>query len=99
MNKYFKRLREEDGFTLIEMLVVIMIVSILMLMVISNVGGVKDSVSSKTDQGIVQTVESEILIHEMDSEGKITAEELQKKGTITEDQLKIYNASKKSQGQ
>lgn len=96
MKKFLKRLKADDGFTLIEMLTVIMVISILMLMVISNVGGVKDSVANKTNQGIVQTVESEMLIYDMDKGGKVTAEELESEGIITKEQLDIYKASKKT---
>ena len=95
MKRYYEKMKEEAGFTLIEMLIVIMIISILMLMVISNIGGVKGTVSKKTNQGIVQTVESEMLIYEMSNGGKATAETLESEGLITKDQLDIYNAYKK----
>lgn len=67
-----------------------------MLMVLSNVGGVKDSVSDKTNQGVVQTVESEMLIYDMKHDGEVTAEKLQSEGIITQEQFDIYIKSKKT---
>lgn len=96
MKIFLKRLQADDGFTLIEMLTVIMVISILMLMVLSNVNGVKDSVSDKTNQGVVQTVESEMLIYDMKHGGEVIAEKLKSEGIITQEQLDIYNKSKKA---
>lgn len=93
MKKHSKKLREEDGFTLIEMLIVLMVVSLLILMVVANVGGVEESVSKTTNKGIAQTVESEMLIHEMDTGEKLTAVELHRENKISEAQLKAYKAA------
>lgn len=94
MKKYLQRLREEEGFTLIEMLIVIMIVSVLMLLVVTNVGGVEKTVTKTTDEGIIQTVESQMIIYEMknNKEGSLT--ELESDGYISAKQLKAYKEAK-----
>lgn len=94
MKKYLIKLRKEEGFTLIEMLIVIMIVSALLLLVVTNIGGVEKTVRETTDLGIIQTVESQIAIHKMKENEDITADALVGKGYITEKQLDAYNKAK-----
>lgn len=90
MKKQLKKLREEKGFTLIEMLIVIMIVSLLLLLVMTNVGGVQDTVKTTTNAGIVQTVDSQKVIYEMKEGKKPTLEELREGGYINQEQLSAY---------
>lgn len=94
MKKYLEKLREEDGFTLIEMLIVIMIVSLLLLLVMTNVGGVQDTVKKTTDEGVVQTVTSQKVIFEMDTGKEPTLEALLSAGYINEQQFKAYKEAK-----
>lgn len=91
MKKYIKKIKQDDGFTLIEMLIVIMIVSLLLLLVMTNVGGVQESVKTTTDKGVIQTVQSQMVIYKMKEGEDGTAEQLEKKGYINEEQLAAYN--------
>lgn len=95
MKKYLKKLRDDEGFTLIEMLIVVMIVSFLLLLVVTNIKGVEETVKKTTDEGIVQTVESQMVIYEMKENKKPTPADLKQAGYITNKQLNAYNAADK----
>lgn len=95
MKKYLKKLRDDEGFTLIEMLIVVMIVSFLLLLVVTNIKGVEETVKNTTDEGIVQTVESQMVIYEMKENKKPTPTDLEQAGYITDKQLKAYNEADK----
>lgn len=94
MNKYIKKLREENAFTLIEMLIVIMIVSLLLILVMTNVGGVQDTVKTTTDAGIIQTVESQMVIYKMATGEEATVQKLLDNKYIDDKQFKAYNEAK-----
>lgn len=96
MKKMKEKMREDDGFTLIEMLIVILIISVLLILVVSNLGGVNTKIEKTRNDGIVQTVESQQLIYEMDTGSKISAEELQAKKIISAGQLKAYQQATKN---
>lgn len=85
-----KRLREEEGFTLLEMAIVILIVAALLLIIIPNVGNVSESVDETTDDALKNTVETQAVIYEIDEEGEATLEALEGTGYITEEQADAY---------
>jgi len=87
-----KRLREEDGFTLLEMAIVILIVAALLLIVIPNVGNVSESVDETTDDALKNTVETQAVIYEIDddTEGAATLEALEGAGYISPEQSAAY---------
>lgn len=95
MKKYIEKLKQEEGFTLIEMLIVIMIVSVLLLLVLTNIGGVQKTVKDTANAGIIQTVESQMVIYEMEKGEKPTAKQLFDAEYINEDQFNAYNAAPK----
>lgn len=69
--------------------------SILLLLVVTNVSGVEESVKKTTNAGIIQTVDSQMVIYEMKNNKKPTLEELKTAQYITAEQLKAYQAAKK----
>lgn len=85
-------MKSERGFTLVEMAIVILIIAGLLLLMITNIGGVTDSVNETTDDGIIQTVETQKVIYEVDKNEKgVSAEDLNGAGYITDKQLQSYN--------
>lgn len=94
MKKYLIKLRKEEGFTLIEMLIVIMIVSALLLLVVTNIGGVEETVRETTNAGIIQTVDSQKAIYKMKKNKEATSKELVDEKYITAEQLDAYNKAK-----
>lgn len=91
MKKLKNFLKNEGGFTLIEMLIVIMIISVLLILVVSNLDGVNDTITKTRNDSIIQTVESQLLIYEMEHGTKPNLGELCDKKYITEKQVKAYN--------
>lgn len=95
MKKIKDKLKEENGFTLIEMLIVILIISVLLILVVSNLDGVNDRITKTKNDGIIQTVDSQILIYKMDKGTKPTIADLKQDNYITEAQEKAYNQALK----
>lgn len=93
MKKMLKK--KVKGFTLIEMLVVLGIISILLLLFVPNLSKQKEAIQKKGDAAIVKIVESQMDIYELDHGVRPTAEELEKLKMITEDQLEKYNNAPK----
>lgn len=80
--------KAREGFTLIEMMIVLLIISILVLLFIPNLSKQKDNVSVQGDEAVVKVVESQIEIYEINHNKKITDNELQK--LVTSEQYNIY---------
>lgn len=96
MKRILFKLKNEDGFTLLEMSIVIMVIAALLLLIIPNIGSVNEQTSKTTNSAVVQTVESQKILYKMDFPGHGLSEselliELEDKGYITEGQLEAYN--------
>lgn len=79
------------GFTLVEMLVVLLIISVLMLLFVPNLSKQKDVVQEKGNAAVVKVVESQMELYELEHHQSATVQDLESKGYITEDQAKAYN--------
>lgn len=95
MRKIRTKLKEEKGFTLIEMLIVILIISVLLILVVTNLDGVNDRIMKTKNEGIIQTVESQMVIYEMETGTKPSAQVLYDKKYISEKQLEAYKQANK----
>ncbi len=95
MMKYLKKLKNEKGFTLIEMLIVIMIVSMLLLLVMTNIDGVEKGIKKTTNTGVVQTIESQKVIYKIEKNKEATIENLLADKYITAEQKAAYDAATK----
>lgn len=87
----FKK-KTKSGFTLIEMMIVLLIISILVLLFIPNLSKQKDTVSEQGDEAIVKTVETQIEVYEINHNQKITDSKL--KELVTPEQYKVYKKYK-----
>jgi competence protein ComGC len=61
----------EKGFTLIEMLIVLLIISILLLITIPNVTKHNQSIQTKGCEGLVNMVQAQVSSYQMDHDGDI----------------------------
>lgn len=84
-----------QAFTLVEMMIVLLIISVLVLLFIPNLAQEKDKVMTKGDEAIEQTIRTQIELAEFDQEGKLTEAEIlllldgdQKKIAIYEKKIK-----------
>lgn len=97
MKKIWKKLRQKPvaAFTLVEMLIVLLIISVLMLLFVPNLSKQKDAVREKGNAAVVKVVESQMDLYEVKTGDKPTVEDLVDVGYITSEQAKAYNEAKK----
>ena len=91
------KLNNEDGFTLIEMSIVIMVVAALLLIIVPNVSKVTENTNETTSGAAIQIVEAQIELYKMQNpekalEGEDLVKILETEGYITEGQLKAYQS-------
>ncbi|EHJ52339.1 competence type IV pilus major pilin ComGC [Streptococcus macacae] len=88
-----KKLRKISvrAFTLIEMLVVLLIISILLLLFVPNLTKQKDKVKDTGGSAVIKVVESQAELYELNKAGSATLSKLVESGDITKEQAKSYN--------
>lgn len=88
-----KKIKEKTlkAFTLIEMLVVLLIISVLLLLFVPNLSKQKDAVKDTGGAAIVKVVESQAELYELNNSGDATLSALIEKGMITSEQSQSYN--------
>ncbi|MBO0474340.1 competence protein [Enterococcus sp. DIV0840] len=82
------------GFTLLEMLVVLLIISVLILLFVPNLSKHKEGVDKKGNEAIVKIVETQIDLYSMEKNQIPTVDQLLKEEYITQEQYDKYQASK-----
>lgn len=90
-------MKKYRAFTLIEMLIVLLIISVLILLFVPNLSKHKEEVNKKGDDAIVTIVETQIDLYELENGKKVDAETLASSDWITEKQLERYNQAKSKQ--
>ncbi|HFI0057358.1 TPA: competence type IV pilus major pilin ComGC [Streptococcus suis] len=87
---------KKKGFTLVEMLVVLGIISVLLLLFVPNLSKQKEAVRKKGDQAVVKVVESQMELYELEHDKKATVADLQSAGYIDIKQAEEYEKAKAS---
>lgn len=64
------------GFTLLEMMAVLFIISVLVLLFIPNIASQKDKVLATGDVAIVQTIKTELELAKFEKNGELSDEEI-----------------------
>ena len=91
MKKWFKKLKNEDGFTLIEMTIVLVVIAILMIVFLPNITNVNTRVSTSTDKALVQTINAQKLLYKAENGNEPESiDKLADENYITKEQLKKY---------
>lgn len=90
MIKYLKKLKDEEGFTLVEMAIVLLIIAALLLIIIPNIGGVTETAGDTANDAMVQTVETQKIIYEAETGERISAQDLLTAELITQEQFDAY---------
>lgn len=80
--------RRQEGFTLIEMVVVIAIIVILILLIVPNLLGQKQKADQKATDAFRTTVETQMMLYENEYGDKPGLKELEKENYLTSDQVK-----------
>lgn len=78
------------AFTLIEMLVVLIIISVLLLLFVPNLSKQKEAVKETGGAAVVKVVESQAELFEMNNVGEASLKRLVDAGSITEEQSQSY---------
>lgn len=79
-----------QGFTLIEMLLVIFILSILILLFVPNLSKQKENAEQKGQEAIIKVVDTQAELYELNYNEKVSLSELLKEDYITEKQAESY---------
>jgi competence protein ComGC len=74
----------ENGFTLIEMLIVMLVISILLIVTIPNVGKHNSNINKKGCDAYVKMVQSQVEAYKMDKNKVPTLEELKSEGYLND---------------
>lgn len=64
MKKIVEVFKKEDGFTLIEMSIVLVVIAVLIIVFVPNVTNVMSGVNDTTDQAIIETVDAQRELYE-----------------------------------
>lgn len=93
MKKWMKTLenKKAKAFTLLEMLMVLLIISVLMLLFIPNLSKQKEKVTDKGNAAVVKIVENQAELYELNEGKKPSLSELEKNSNITKNQVEAYN--------
>lgn len=96
MKKLTEKLKNEDGFTLIELSIVLVVIALLMLLIVPNVTNVMSNVNGTTDEAVIQTVEAQIELYKANNRvgGYINLDDLVENKYITQEQLNAYEKAK-----
>lgn len=90
--------KNQDGFTLIEMLIVLLIISVLIILIIPNLTGKGKEVQTKGCDALVSMVQSQVISYEL-AKGKFpdSLDALEKDNYIENDQKECPNKKDKLQ--
>lgn len=94
MKTLFAKLKKQTvkAFTLVEMLVVLLIISVLMLLFVPNLTKQKEAVKDKGNAAVVKVVESQRELYNLSHTDEATVDKLVAEGMITDKQAEAYNA-------
>ncbi|WP_407391468.1 competence type IV pilus major pilin ComGC [Carnobacterium jeotgali] len=83
----------QQGFTLIEMVMVLFIISILMLLIVPNVVKQKDSIDEQGTEALVTVIQTQVELYELDgAKGVVSLASLQDQGYLSAKQVKQASA-------
>ena len=78
------------AFTLVEMLITLVIISILLLLFVPNLSKQKDAVKDTGGAAVVKVVESQAELFELNHTGGVSLSKLVEAGSITAEQSQTY---------
>ena len=92
MKKLIMKLKDAKtkAFTLVEMLIVLLIISVLLLLFVPNLTKQKDAVNDKGKAAVVKVVESQAELYSLDKNEEASLSKLEADGRITAEQAKAY---------
>ena len=94
----FLKKAKVKAFTLVEMLVVLLIISVLLLLFVPNLTKQKEAVNDKGKAAVVKVVESQAELYNLAKNEDASLSKLQADDRITEEQAKAYKEYHAKQG-
>lgn len=91
MGNIKKLFMKEEGFTLIEMAIVLFVISILLLLIIPNISKHQEGAAKTGDQAIVKVVETQKELYRINEKEEPTIANLLSEGYLTQEQVDRYN--------
>ncbi|MEN2666527.1 competence type IV pilus major pilin ComGC [Listeria aquatica] len=85
--------RDERGFTLVEMLVVLLVVSVLLLLIIPNLTKQSKSINDKGCSAFISMVETQVQAYELEYHNVPSFNDLLSKGFLSNKQKKCPNGN------
>lgn len=82
-----KLLKNTHGFTLVEMLIVLIIVSVLSLLIIPNIGDTTKAVNKEAEYALTQVIKSQASLYKLEKGVDATYATLQAGGYLTKEQV------------
>ncbi|MUO34019.1 competence type IV pilus major pilin ComGC [Enterococcus gallinarum] len=83
---------KHQGFTLVEMLIVLLVISILILLFVPNLSAQRTVIDEKGNAAIVKVVETQIELFQLNENRTPTRQKLLAGNYVTEEQYAIYLA-------
>lgn len=80
------------GFTLIEMLIVLLVVSVLLLLFVPNLSKQKETIEASGGRALVKVIESQAELYELNNTGGASLSALVSGGFISQEQADKYVA-------
>lgn len=88
-------LKKEHGFTLIEMMIVLLVITVLLIITIPNVTQHNSKINTKGCDAFVQMVQAQVQAYEMDHKKfPASIDELADEGYLSENQMSCQNGDK-----
>lgn len=86
-----KRMARLKGFTLIEMLIVLLVISALVLLFIPNISRYRDHVNKEGREAVMQLIDAQSELYALQNDGKIPSiDELFREGYIKQEHADAY---------
>ncbi|MGT2799508.1 competence type IV pilus major pilin ComGC [Streptococcus marmotae] len=79
------------AFTLVEMLVVLLVISVLLLLFVPNLSKQKEAVHEKGNAAVVKVVEGQAELYTLQHSGEVSVAKLVEEEMISEEQAEAYN--------
>lgn len=88
-----KKILNQKGFTLIEMVMVLFIISVLMLLIVPNIVKQKDSIDVQGTEALVTVIQTQVELYELDGQQEaVSLDSLQQQGYLSAKQVKQATA-------
>lgn len=86
MKKLIKKTNRQNGFTLIEMSLVLLIIAMLLIVMLPNLNQQKGSAQKSVDAAFTKNMETQVMLYESENGKPQSWDDLLKNGYITKEQ-------------